>query len=88
MKDLAKCNIDLEKYMIQIGAKTLKYESRVMNDPDPDPLGMGEQRVLEDESNSDKDLSDDEHDSVSLAPVTLSPCTFYAGGLFIRSGTF
>ena len=26
MKDLSKCNVDLETYMIQIGAKTLKYE--------------------------------------------------------------
>ena len=74
MKDLAKRNIDLEKYMIQIGAKTLKYEPRVMNDPDPDPLGMGEKRVLEDESNSEENFSE-ENDSVIPAPVTPTPCT-------------
>ena len=42
MKDLAKRNIDLESYMIQIGGKTLKYQPHVMSDPNPDPLGLGE----------------------------------------------
>ena len=31
MKDLSKRNIELESYMVQIGAKTLKYQPRVMN---------------------------------------------------------
>ena len=46
MKDLSKRNIELESYMVQIGAKTLKYQPRVMNDPDPDPLGLGEIRCM------------------------------------------
>ena len=32
MTDLAKRNIDLESYMIQIGGKTLKYQPSVMSD--------------------------------------------------------
>ena len=46
MKDLSKRNIELESYMVQIGAKTLKYQPRVMNDPDPDLLGLGEIRCM------------------------------------------
>ena len=60
MKDLSKINIELESYMVQIGAKTLKYQPRVMNDPDPDPLGLGEIRYMregeENYSNSDDSL--------------------------------
>ena len=45
--------------MIQIGAKTLKYEPRVTSDPDPDPLGLGEKRMMEESENSDSESSSD-----------------------------
>ena len=74
MKDLSKRNIDLDKYMVQIGAKTLKYEARVMNDPDPDPLGFGEREIIENESDCNEGLSlSDSCSSASCSPVTCPP---------------
>ena len=55
MKELGKRNIGLESHMIQIGAKTLKYEPRVTSDPDPDPLGLGEKRMMEESESSDSE---------------------------------
>ena len=73
MKELSKSNIELESYMVQIGAKTLKYQPRVMNDPDPDPLGLGEIRCMregeENYSNSDDSLDQ----SLSPQPCTPKP---------------
>lgn len=35
MKDLSKRNIDLETYLVAMGARTLEYQPSVMEDPDP-----------------------------------------------------
>ena len=59
MRELGKRNIELESYMIQIGAKTLKYEPRVTSDPDLDPLGLGEKRMMEESETSDSESSSD-----------------------------
>ena len=40
MKDLKKRNIDLEMFIVSIGAISLKHDARVRDDNDPDPLGV------------------------------------------------
>ena len=67
MKDLAKRNIDLESYMIQIGGKTLKFQPKVMSDPDPDPLGLGERRCLSEGQPEEIDDMDDSDSQVNIS---------------------
>ena len=35
MKDLAKRNVDLETYLVSMGANTIKYQPCILVDPDP-----------------------------------------------------
>ena len=72
MKDLAKRNIDLESYMIQIGGKTLKYQPKVMSDPDPDPLGLGERRCLSDGQTEENEENNIDDSSNYDSPVDVS----------------
>ena len=60
MKDLKKRNIDLETFLVSIGAITMKYDSRVRKDNDPDPFGNGVTDATEND-----ELSDDENGELS-----------------------
>ena len=53
MIDLRRRNVDLETYIISIGAITMKYDPRVKKDNDPDPFSDGEKEVESDEENSE-----------------------------------
>ena len=53
MIDLRRRNVDLETYIISIGAITMKYDPRVKKDNDPDPFSDGEKEVESDKENSE-----------------------------------
>ena len=57
MKDLAKRNVDLQTYMISMGANTIKHQPSILSDPDPlsDYYSFSD----DDDSNDDNGLMDD-----------------------------
>ena len=75
MKDLSKRNIDLQTYLVAMGANTLKYQPHIQKDPDP-------LADIEDypNDNVDSDLSevprnDENQDSFEYNNVDSGPAT-------------
>ena len=65
MKHLSKGYIDLITYQISIGALSVKFDSRIRFDCDPDPLGDGEAGLsLSDDEDSDVDDLEENGDNV------------------------
>ena len=57
----------MESYKIQIGGKTLKFQPKVMSDPNPDPLGLGERRCLSEGQTEEIDDMDDSDSQVDIS---------------------
>ena len=76
MNDLAKRNIDLETYLISMGANSLKYQPQIQKDPDPlvdSGLWSGSE-VEDDDDDLEEGLASDE-DSLDEddCPETFAP---------------
>ena len=61
MKDLSKRNIDLQTYMIAIGANSLKYQPDIQTDPNP---------LADDDDFSDDGNFESNNPDTELADVT------------------
>ena len=70
MKDLSKRNIDLQTYMIAIGANSLKYQPDIQTDPDP----LADDDEFSDDENFESNNPDTElADVTEQSPVTTAP---------------
>ena len=79
MKDLSKRNVDLEMYLVSMGANTIKYQPTILIDPDPlADLGNSSEESDEDEDlglgSADVSLDDTGVDHVGLFPPVPSQC--------------
>ena len=75
MKDLSKRNIDLQPYLIAIGANSLIYQPAIQTDPDPlaDDVQFSDDAHFE-SNNPDTELADvTEQNPVTTAPPVARP---------------
>ena len=75
MKDLAKRNVDLETYLVSMGANTIKYQPCILVDPDP----LADMVSCSEDEEDDDDLGhlsiDDILDEIPTSNLGLAGCS-------------